>query len=257
MANLTNAALYQAIINYQIDDPNVALPFEKRLARENGWTLSFSRRIIEEYKKFIYLCIAAGHPCTPSDEVDQAWHLHMLYTSSYFDRLCQQILGKTIAHEPTKGGDDEGEKFHDWYAKTLGSYRDQFGSEPPADIWPPSEIRFGNAPRFRRINVKENIIISKKRIRKLAFGSIASTVGLTVIGCSLDGPWRTEQVNDTLQAIAIAIVVILLLVALINYIRNGGGGNRGGCSGGCGASSGSACSSGCGSGCGGGCGGGD
>lgn len=24
-----------------------------------------------------------GHPCTPSDQVDQVWHLHLLHTVSF------------------------------------------------------------------------------------------------------------------------------------------------------------------------------
>ncbi len=254
MANLKNADLYNAILTYQIDDPNVALPFEKRLARENGWTLSLSRRTIEEYKKFIYLCMTAGHPCSPSDEVDQAWHLHMLYTSSYFERLCNQILGKTISHEPTKGGHDENEKFQDWYAKTLESYQSQFGTEPPADIWPSSEERLQDSSRYQRINVQENFILPKKRIRQIAFGTAALAASLTFIGCSIDGAWRTEQVDKTLQIIAIFALVLILLNALIKYIRDNEA--RGGCSGG-GCATSSCGSSGCGSGCGGGCGGGD
>jgi hypothetical protein len=261
MANLTRADLYKAILAYQIDDPNVALPFEKRLARENGWTISYSRRAISEYKKFIYLCLASGHPCTPSDEVDQVWHLHMLYTSSYFDRLCKEILGKTIAHEPTKGGGSEGEKFHDWYAKSLESYQNQFGEEPPADIWPPSEIRFERAPNFQRINVKDNLIIPKKRVRQVGISLIAIAASISVIGCAVDSQLSVNSVDDTLKIIAIAMVVLLLIVAFIKYLINGPGGTGwggGGCStSSCGFDSGSGCSSGCGSGCGGGCGGGD
>ncbi|MEK6230809.1 MAG: hypothetical protein N2A42_03075 [Luteolibacter sp.] len=33
-----------------------------------------------EYKRFVALAMLAGHPVTPSEEVDQAWHLHLVYT---------------------------------------------------------------------------------------------------------------------------------------------------------------------------------
>jgi len=258
MANLTNAELYQAILAYQIDEPNVALPFQKRLARENGWTIDFSHHAIEEYKKFIYLCIAAGHPCTPSDEVDQVWHLHMLYTSSYFERLCNQILGKTIAHEPTKGGSHESEKFHDWYAKTLESYRNEFGTEPPTDIWPPAEIRFGHGPQYQRIDVNENIVIPKKRVRQISLATFILAASATIIGCSIENETGSITFDESLKYIAIGAIVLIILYAIFKAIRENAGGNGWGSGGGGGCST-SSCgsdSSGCGSGCGGGCGGG-
>ena len=32
---------------------------------------------IEEYRKFVFLALVAGHQITPSDQVDQVWHLHL------------------------------------------------------------------------------------------------------------------------------------------------------------------------------------
>ncbi len=142
-------------------DEATAFPFSERLARDNGWSLSHARRVIQEYKRFAFLAVAAGHPVTPSDEVDQAWHLHMLYTWSYWKDFCGEVLRKPLHHGPTKGGDSERDKFHDWYTRTLESYRKFFNEAPPADIWPDVTRRFGQDTHFLRINASGNWIIPK------------------------------------------------------------------------------------------------
>jgi hypothetical protein len=106
------------ISSFDIDGGDAELTFAKRLARENGWTVHFSERVVDEYKRFIFLCMTAGHKCTPSDEVDQAWHLHLVYTESYWTTMCGEILKKPLHHGPTKGGVAEDDKFVDWYEKT-------------------------------------------------------------------------------------------------------------------------------------------
>jgi hypothetical protein len=150
--NQNQRALYAKIRAFSLDEEGAALSFTQRLARENGWTLLYARRVAEEYKRFMFLAVAAGHSVSPSDEVDQAWHLHMMYTRSYWERFCREVLGKTLHHEPTVGGREEQRKFSGWYEKTLASYRDFFGQEPPGDIWPEPRLRFRKEARFERVN---------------------------------------------------------------------------------------------------------
>jgi hypothetical protein len=77
--------LYQRIQAFPLAQLNNQLSFSKRLARDNGWSSGYAQRVIEEYKKFAFLAVAAGHPVTPSDQVDQVWHLHLTYTRSYWE----------------------------------------------------------------------------------------------------------------------------------------------------------------------------
>ena len=81
--------------------------FEPRLRRENGWSASFARRAIEEYRKFLVLAATARHPVSPSDVVDQVWHLHLLYTRSYWDELCANVLPRPLHHAPSTGAASE------------------------------------------------------------------------------------------------------------------------------------------------------
>lgn len=157
-------------------DGTAALSFSRRLARDNGWSPAFAQRVVLEYKKFVYLAATCGHSVTPSDEVDQAWHLHLVYTRSYWDELCGQVLGFALHHGPTKGGAAEGHKFQDWYAATQRSYEAAFGTAPPADIWPPAAVRFGEAPHFRRVNMRGKWLLPKPRLPRwpwLAAGHLA------------------------------------------------------------------------------------
>ncbi len=126
---------------FVLDDPGAQLPFTSRLAREQGWSHAHAGRVGREYKRFVALAVVAGHPVSPPEAVDQAWHLHLVYTRSYWHDLCRDLLGRELHHMPTTGGAEEGAKFDDWYARTLASYRAHFHEDPPQDIWPTPEDR--------------------------------------------------------------------------------------------------------------------
>ena len=72
--------VWVALDPYVIGPATAALPFAERLARENGWSRSHAERVVGEYKRFCFLAATAGHTVTPSDAVDQAWHLHLTYS---------------------------------------------------------------------------------------------------------------------------------------------------------------------------------
>ena len=154
------------ILALELDAEGAQLPFTARLAREQGWMLVFAGRVVEEYKRFVALAMLAGHPVTPSEQVDQAWHLHMVYTKSYWQDMCRDILGRDLHHQPTLGGEEENGKFTDWYGKTLESYRRLFGADPPADIWPPPQIRFANAGTGRWVDTADYWLIQKPAFLK-------------------------------------------------------------------------------------------
>ena len=155
-----DAALWERIRSFEFDDPDASLTFSGRLARENGWDLEFALRAIEEYKRFMFLLCVAGHPCTPSDEVDQVWHLHLVYTRSYWQDFCPNVLQREIHHGPTLGGEEEQGKFNDWYARTKTTYAERFRHEPPRELWPDSKTRFGRV-NFRRVDVDANWVVPK------------------------------------------------------------------------------------------------
>jgi hypothetical protein len=152
--------LWNEIKSFELDEPEISLSFSDRLARENGWSVEYTIRTILEYKKFIFLLTITNHPLTPSDQVDQVWHLHLLYTQSYWEDFCKNVIKKKIHHGPTRGGVNEQTKFTNWYERTKYLYLETFKVEAPTDIWPTTKVRFTEI-EFERVNVKKNWIIKK------------------------------------------------------------------------------------------------
>lgn len=243
--------LWEKIQTYKLDAVDASFPFSARLMRENGWTEEYTLEVIEEYKKFMFLVAVATHPVSPSDPVDQVWHLHLIYTQSYWDDFCYGILGKAVHHNPTKGGKEERKKHVNMYDQTAESYQKYFGQEQPAHIWVDTKDLFKEI-HYKRINMHRNWVIPKPQFVRKRWHLAPLFALLAVLFMANDG--------GGIGALILFIVFIVFVIAASvgGNSRNGkSGGNSGGCSaGGCSAcSSCSSCSS-C-SGCGGcgGCGG--
>ena len=170
--------LLPRIAAFEFDEGAPAMTFAARLAKDNGWSKVYAMRVIDEYRKFAFLTIAAGHIAVPSDQVDQAWHQHLLYTRSWSD-FCANALQMPLHHDPTRGGESEQARFKALYEQTLQSYRLAFG-KPPEDIWPATDIRFGRDLAYRRVNVKQNIVIPRFWMTALAAGAIAFVMAAVV-----------------------------------------------------------------------------
>jgi uncharacterized protein (TIGR04222 family) len=191
--NAKHVELLRRLEQFQLDSPEASLPFSARLARENNWSTADAQRVITEYKRFAFLAIAAGHPVSPSEDVDQAWHLHLTYSENYWKVFCPEILGQPFHHHPTKGGKTEHEKFNDWYARTLKSYQIFFNELPPADIWPSPEAREREKHDFTRVDRAENWVIPKPRLRVRPI--YAAALGLIAITLFCSGAMLAQGMN--------------------------------------------------------------
>lgn len=245
--------LWNKILGFEFDEPNTQLTFAARLSRENGWTTYYTNRVIDEYKKFIFLCCTSANPVTPSDPVDQAWHLHLTYTKSYWQNLCHDTLGTEIHHNPTKGGKDEQQKFSSFYKELPEIYEEKFGFQPPTDIWHDAKTRFTDI-NFVRVNTAQYWVIKKPSPRAKTAALQIVTMAIAMLCIQASGSY--------------GFIIVFAIFTIISFFSRKGGGKGGsdssGCSSaGCSSDNGcssdggdSGCSSGC-SGCGGGCGGGD
>ncbi|MGE3691630.1 MAG: hypothetical protein AB7F98_09635 [Novosphingobium sp.] len=169
--------VWRALAAYGIGPEGSALSFPQRLARENGWTLAHVERVIAEYKRFCFLAATAGFEVTPSDPVDQAWHLHLTYSRDYWDRFCPDVLGCKLHHGPTKGGGEERGRHFRQYAETLKAYERHFGP-PPADIWPVANDLLSDAARARRVHPRDGMVVR----RTVALG-VAAALALLLLTC--------------------------------------------------------------------------
>jgi len=177
-----------AIEAFSFDDGQPALTFEFRLAREHGWSRSYTRRVLTEYRRFLFLAIAGEEPVCPSEDVDAAWHMHLTHTRSYWTHLCGEVLGRPLHHEPTRGGPHEAEKHRQMYDRTLAIYREAFGAEPPTDVWPSAEVRFGTDLNHRNINTARNWVLPKAPVCRVAGLIAAVCMAFFVTGCA--GGWN-------------------------------------------------------------------
>lgn len=224
-------ALLQRILSFSFDHGDEELTFAARLARENGWTSSYTDRVLVEYKRFVFLAMVADHPVTPSDQVDQAWHLHLTYTRSYWDQLCGEVLGRPLHHGPTQGGEKEATKYADWYAKTRKRYEAVFGEAPPANIWPDSAIRFGVDLHYQRVNTKRHWVVPLPAMLeglgmrgKGAIGAIAAAVVLLLsliaaltLQESADRVPQLMALNANIYTEPIFWLIVLAIVGFISY----------------------------------------
>jgi len=287
---IANPDLRARLQAFTPDEPGVVFPFTARLAREQGWTREHARRVVREYLRFVYLAATAGHPVTPSKSVDEAWHLHLTYTRSYWDELCGRVLMRPLHHEPTRGGAEEDAKFGDWYARTLDSYRAAFAEEPPPDVWPrPRACDCPGADPSAGARPGAWRVTKPVRLIGLVVAGLVAGGGMGTARAS-----RVQAAGFTGGGVLLGLLLVVIPFAVVAAIthaeerrreeRNdpggrkrredgggsagadvgcgsdgGGDGHHGGCGGhsGCGHGCGSGCGHGCGSACGSGCGGGE
>lgn len=217
--SLSDQALWDRITDFSIDEEGAKLPFLKRLARENKWSYVFALEAMDEYKKFIYLSCVSPTPLTPSEEVDEVWHLHLTYTKNYWDKFCKETLGRPFHHTPTNGDAAEREKFFALYEQTQLIYEKEFETPVPKRFWPTSKKRFGiglTIFQYSEIPSKLKLLFS------LLFGLVilagCNAANLSMSGLFGDGEWEWWIFGG---------VVVLFLVLR----KKGGGSNGGGCSG--------------------------
>ncbi|MBD2626472.1 glycine-rich domain-containing protein [Trichormus variabilis] len=271
--NLQQAELYKRLQEFSLDEQNVSFSFSQRLARENNWTIEYTQRVIDEYKKFAVIAVFAGHPVTPSDQVDQVWHLHLTYTQSYWDDFCG-ILGIELDHGPTRGGNKEYNKFNNWYLNTVASYEQFFGETPPIDIWPASHIRFDKEANFQRVDTHKNWVLPKPVLKLsninisrflnqrfyLAFVftlTLILTNSQILLASNNNNSQSSQSSVNSIGFWFFLIVVGSVIFVIFTSARSGGCGSSGCGSSGCGGCGGGGYGGGgCGGGGGGGCGGG-
>lgn len=250
--NWNESPLWRALAAMRIEPEGAALTFSARLARENGWSPAHGAAVVEEYRRFLYLAATAGRQVTPSEDVDQAWHLHLAYSRHYWEELCGRILRRPLHHGPTEGGAAEDARYRGQYEETLALYRATFGDAPPVSVWPPEADRF--AVRPLRIDASLYWLVPKAltgRTTGLAAASLLIAACAALAGNGSGG----ESSSMTIPLIALSIGVIL--IALAALAGRGGSRRKDGSGCGTGSSCGSDSSNDGGSGCGGGCGGGD
>lgn len=155
-------ALWQRLQAHRFEDAALGLDLTRRLAREQGWSLADARAAVEEYRRFCLLACLSGTPVTPSEAVDQVWHLHLTYSRDYWERWCGQALQRPLHHDPTPGGADAGRTYVRQYADTLALYELCFGP-PPSRWWPATHERFARPERWGWVDRNQVWLLPRPR----------------------------------------------------------------------------------------------
>lgn len=120
-------------LNYLDMGSNPAFqPFLQMLGQQTGWPLPLLNQVLEEYRKFLFLALRAGHPVTPPAMIEKVWALHMQMAKNYWEQLAGLIS------DPPRSeglGPKTAASMAEQYQQTLASYARIFGMTPPGDIW--------------------------------------------------------------------------------------------------------------------------
>jgi hypothetical protein len=109
--------------------------FIEKLSRKLNWDKAFTLKAIWEYKKFVYLGVISDFSVTPSKIIDQVWHEHILFSSGY-RKFCEEIIQMDFDHNPDLGNmNNQVDKYKSQYFQTINLYKNEFGFEPPEEIW--------------------------------------------------------------------------------------------------------------------------
>jgi hypothetical protein len=160
-----NQELWNKILAFDFNNPNVEYGFSLRLAKENYWTRSYTEKAILEYKKFMYLAASNDVMVSPSEVVDAVWHQHLVFSKSY--QVFAELIGKHVQHIPSTHNKNEFHKFKQAKEKTIELYHETF-DKMPSDIWE------GNS-------MYDSLNLTKSRIKLRTFLSL----GLLLLAISI------------------------------------------------------------------------
>lgn len=107
-------------------------PLAKAMEQQMGANTEMAQRVIEEYRKFLFLAMRAGHQVIPPGIINDVWMMHLQQAQNYWETLGEMITERPVA----QGLDAKSfQSMSDAWAATLQSYEKIFGTSPPMDIW--------------------------------------------------------------------------------------------------------------------------
>jgi uncharacterized membrane protein YgcG len=140
-SQMTDPALWARVLAQPLTVGSRSLT--DQFARDTGHSAATARRLVTEYRRFLYLVAVNKGILAPSRLVDRAWHLHLADPPAYQD-FCEALFGRQILHLEGRPAPFNDPAYH----ATLTSYQQEFGLKPGSRMWPTPE---DEVPRARRI----------------------------------------------------------------------------------------------------------
>lgn len=130
--SLTDPQLWSRIRVAPLPVSRTKHEFPEALAFQLDLPTFEARELVEEYRRFLYLSEITAAPRVAPEAVRKAWamHAHNPEYSAFFASASFDPLGL----------DDGTRKFgaNAAYRRTLEAYQSEFGTTPPAAVWPPA-----------------------------------------------------------------------------------------------------------------------
>lgn len=121
------------ICNRQLPKEFDSLNFDyliKRVVYMHGYSRKQAEKLSHQYKNFLFLIKKYdGHEkIIPSQEIDDFWHEHILYTVQY-RKDSEMFLGKYLEHKPDTPwrGREVLEEYERQFSRTQELYKKEFG----------------------------------------------------------------------------------------------------------------------------------
>ena len=211
--------LWQRIQSHRFDEPEQGTDMVRRIAHEQSWDQSTANRVIEEYRRYCFLSCVSGSPMTPSDAVDEVWHLHLIHTRDYWQQFCAQVLQRDLHHMPTRGGSAEVDKHRLQYARTLGAYESYFGPAPH-DLWPPSHVQFAPKPVLHRVDKKRHWIIRRPSWRGGRIVAVTAVASATMLIAGRASALPANPFDwDGREFLGLYLILVMISVAMAIGLR--------------------------------------
>lgn len=71
----------------------------RRFQHKLGLSQKEAQMLLDDVKRFLYLCATEEKRIVPPGMVDEGWHSFILFTKDYAN-FCQRYFGKFIHHQP-------------------------------------------------------------------------------------------------------------------------------------------------------------
>lgn len=208
--------LWRRLCTHRFEQPELALDFTHKLAREQGWSLEYARCAVNEYRRYCFIACVAGIEATPSVDVDAVWHLHLIHSQDYWQVWCPQVLGMPLHHSPSRGGRTQALYYREQYAQTLAHYERWFGP-PPEELWPGTHERFAAQPRRIAVDRERHWIVPKPSWPSAAVAS-AGALALLATLMATDAFALASNPLDWQGGDFLRLFAVLMLVSVIGAV---------------------------------------
>ncbi len=123
--------LWQRIQDIKLENLKKGL-FFRQLMSEYGWKPFLANHALQEYKRFMYLCVVTRKNLKAPKLIDKVWRLHMRDKDEYYYRFCIVTLRHLVRHPSERSTDVrliENQRY------IASAYKYYFKEAMPSRIW--------------------------------------------------------------------------------------------------------------------------